>query len=41
MNIRPPIRMQFSPAGQQGAGLLEVMISILIMGIGLLGIAAM
>jgi len=30
-----------SRAGQSGAGLLEVMISVLIMGIGLLGIAAM
>ena len=30
-----------SRADQSGAGLLEVMISVLIMGIGLLGIAAM
>lgn len=36
---RRPLRA--APAGQIGAGLLEVMIAVLIMGIGLLGIAAM
>ncbi|WP_156924814.1 type IV pilus modification protein PilV [Pseudoxanthomonas sp. J35] len=41
METRPRGRRVAPPGPQAGAGLLEVMISILIMGIGLLGIAAM
>src|SRR3546814_12535773 len=39
--MSPPYLKGIVPCRQRGAGLIEVMISVLVMGVGLLGIAAM
>ena len=39
--IRRPSRPSFAPSHERGVGLIEVMVSILILAVGLLGIAAM